>query len=189
MTANTDVNVSPAPDRQWVNSDGLRVQFGSKEADLGKSGEFPILGPSRVSEFDIDYTVMALGTDGTHCVVFDYNTVFPAGAILERCDFVVGTAWAGASMTLNFGLIQRSDFTTIIDTDGLMDSFPTTVIDLAGNVVTTQPPGSYPDITTYVGALLGTALAADAIVVGYWEVAVPTAGTGKLRITWRPSTA
>src|SRR5689334_6117956 len=168
MTANTDVNVAPAQTRDWINADGLRVKFPVSEVALATGGEVAEQGGYRhVTEFNVDYTVAALGTDGTHCVVLDYDVVFPAGGVIEKVDFIVTSAWDSTSndVALNFGLIQRSDFTTIIDTDGLMDTVSKSVIDLAGNVVTTQAAGSYPDITTYGGALLGGALAYDSVVV------------------------
>lgn len=188
MTANTDVNVAPAQTRDWINADGLRVKFPVSEVALGKGGEIAEQGGYRhVTEFDVDYTVMALGTDGTHAVILDYDVVFPAGGVIEKAEFIVTTAWDSSSsdVAINFGLIQRSDFTTIVDTDGIMNSVAKTVIDLAGNVVVTQAVGSYPDITTYEGSLLGAALAYDSVVCAYWENHVPTAGAGKLRLYWR----
>ena len=185
MTANTDVNVYPAPTRDWVNADGLRVKFGAHEGELGRGGVVGLSPEVNISEFTIDWTVMALGTDATHNVVFDYDAVFPQGGVLERAEFVVTEVWTGSSTTINFGLIERDDFTTIIDADGIMAAVPLTVMDLIGNRVHSEPKGGYPDVTTYEGAQLGIALTADALLTGFWLTGVPTAGTGLLRIFWR----
>lgn len=183
MVANVNVNTN----RGWINNDTLRVKFGAAEWIPGKGGDFRHHTSTNVSQFDVDFADVALGTDGTHAFVLDYDEVLPAGASIEKVEFYVITAWDSASsnVALNFGLIQRSDFTTIIDTDGLMDSVAKTVIDLAGNLVVTQAAGSYPDITTYGGALLGTPLAFDSVVVTYWETNAPTVGEGRLKIYWR----
>jgi len=191
MVDNVNVNVAPAQTPQWVNADGLRVKFGRAEAELGAGGEYSTLGPKRMSEFYVDYTVAALGTDATHNVILDYDMVFPAGAVIERCEFVVTEAWDSASsnVALNFGLLKRPGpgvtAYVIVDADGLMDSVAKTVIDLLGNVVVTESAGGYPDITTYAGVLLNTALAEDSVVSCFWETNVPTTGAGYLRIYWR----
>jgi hypothetical protein len=183
MVANVDVNVYPAPTRDWVNSDGLRVKFGGHEGELGRGGT--MLGNEvNITEVTIDWTVMALGTDATHSVIFDYEAVFPLGGVLEKADFTVTEVWTGTGTTLNFGLLQR-DFTTIVDADGIMAVVPLTVIDLIGNKVHTEPKGGYPDVTTYEGAQLGISLVTDVVLCGHWLTGVPTAGTGLLRIYWR----
>lgn len=185
MALNTNVNTNNAT----VNADGLRTKYGIADWALGAGGEYRTNTSTRQTEFSIDYTTLALGTDGTHAYVLDYDVVLPAGAIIEKIEFQVGTAWASASsdVTLNFGTIQRSDFATIIDTDGLVDSLAKSVIDTENALVSISNEAN----ATYAGALLDDVggLTFDSVVVGYWENHVPTAGTGKLRIMWRyPST-
>lgn len=183
MTANVNVNTN----RGWINGDTLRVKFPQDAIVAGKAGTYSdLIGDINVTSFDVGYADIALGTDGTHCFVLDYDFVLPVGAVMQKAEFFVTTAWDSASsdVTLNFGTIQRSDFTTIIDTDGILAAVAKTVIDLAGNLVVGQAAGSYPDITTYSGAQLGTATTLDAVIVGYWGNHVPTAGAGKLRIYW-----
>lgn len=191
MTANTNVNVSPAQTESWINADGLRVKFGATEAEKGKGGEFNNTDRFHVSEIDVDYTVAALGTDATHNVILDYDLIIPSGAIIEKVEFEVVTAWDSASsdVVLNFGTLSRpaagSTSFTIVDADGLMAAVAKSVIDLAGNLVVSQAAGSYPDITTYSGAQVGTAISGDCVVSCYWGNHVPTAGAGKLRLYWR----
>jgi hypothetical protein len=193
MVDNTNVNAAPAQTPGWVNPDGLRVKFGRGEAELGVGGEFRTgRGNQRISEFYVDYSVVALGTDATHNVILDYDTVIPAGAYLEKAEFFVTEAWDSASndVALNFGMLKIPDAGStayvIDDADGIMDTVAKTVIDLAGNLVVTQAAGSYPDITTYAGALMGTALATNnRVVSAFWENHVPTTGAGWLRLYWQ----
>lgn len=191
MTDNVNVNAAPAQSPGWVNSDGLRVKFGRQEAELGMGGEYANLGYTRDSVIYVDYTVVALGTDATHNVILDYDLVFPAGAVIEHCEFKVTEAWDSASndVALNFGLLARpaagSTAYAIVDADGLMDTVAKTVIDLLGNSVHTESAGGYPDITTYAGVLQNTVLASDSVVSSFWENHVPTSGAGWLKIRWR----
>jgi hypothetical protein len=192
MVDNTNVNAAPAQTPGWVNADGLRVKFGRGEAELGVSGEFAGgIGNQRITEFYVDYSVVALGISATENVILDYDTVFPAGAHLEQCSFTVTEAWDSTSndVALNFGLLARpaagSTAYVIVDADGLMDTVAKTVIDLAGNEVRTQAAGGYPDITTYAGAELDAALTSDCVVSCFWENNAPTVGAGWLKIFWR----
>lgn len=185
MTDNVNVNLNP-PAR---NADGLLRKYGLTEAVQGRGGEYVTPTGTRVTEFNVGYADVALGTDATHNFILDYDVVLPAGASIEKCEFYVTSAWDSTSndVALNFGLIKRTDFTEIVDADGLMDTVAKSVIDLAGNLVVTQAAGSYPDITTYGGALLGAALAYDSVVSCFWENHAPTQGAGKLKIYWRYS--
>lgn len=193
MTDNVNVNVAPAQTPQWVNSDGLRVKFGKAEAEQSFGGEYKTFGPQRMTEIYVDYAVAALGTDATHNVILDYDAIIPTGVSIERVEFHVTEAWDSTSndVALNFGLLTRpaagSTAYAIVDADGLMDTVAKTVIDLVGNVVVTQAAGSYPDITTYAGALLGAATSADNVVSCFWENHAPTTGAGLLRIFWKPN--
>jgi hypothetical protein len=191
MVDNVNVNVAPAQTPQWVNPDGLRVKFGRAEAELGVGGEFAYGAATRETQFYVDYTVAALGVDATHNVILDYDIVFPAGAVIEHCEFKVTEAWDSTSnnVALNFGLLKRpgpaATAYVIVDADGLMDSVAKTVIDLLGNSVHTESAGGYPDITTYAGVLMNTVLAEDSVVSCFWENNAPTVGAGWLRIKWR----
>jgi hypothetical protein len=191
MVDNTNVNVAPAQTPGWVNADGLRVKFGRQEAELGAGGEFANIGPYHTSQFYVDYSVVALGINDTNSVILDYDMVFPAGAVIEHCEFKVTEAWDSASndVALNFGLLARpaagSTAYVIVDADGLMNTVAKTVIDLLGNSVHTESAGGYPDITTYAGVLMNTTLASDSVVSAYWENNVPTVGAGWFRVNWR----
>jgi hypothetical protein len=191
MVDNTNVNVYPAQTPGWVNADGLRVKFGRAEAELKAGGEFANIGPFHRSQFYVDYSVAALGISATQNVILDYDMIFPAGAVIEHCEFKVTEAWDSTSndVALNFGLLARpaagSTAYVIVDADGLMDTVAKTVIDLLGNSVHTESAGGYPDITTYAGVLQNTALSSDSVVSCFWENNAPTVGAGWLRVNWR----
>lgn len=172
----------------WVNADGLRVKYGATaEATSGKGGEYCTYGPQQVTEIDVVGTALVDAVDDTNVYILDYDAILPEGCVIEKAEFMVTTAFDSTSnnVALNFGLVRQTDYTTIIDADGIMNTVAKTVIDLAGNLVVTQAVGSYPDITTYVGAVLGTATAYPSVVCAYWENNAPTQGAGKLRLYWR----
>lgn len=187
MAANTNVNlVYPE-----YNKDGLAINYGRSEAIVGRGGDVQTTGDQHVALFKVDYADVALGTGATSNFVLSYTTMIPKGAVITKCEFLVTTAWDSTSsdVALNFGLV-KNDATnttghTIVDADGLMDTVAKTVIDLAGNLVVTQAPGSYPDITTYAGAELGTARAENQLVTCFWENHAPTQGAGVLRVYYR----
>lgn len=170
----------------WVNSDGLRVKFAAEEKVLGTGGTFATqIGHQKVTEFDVDYATVALGTDASNVVILDYDVILPNGAIIDKIEFQVGAAWDSVSsdVTINFGVVKRSDFTTIVDADGLAASITKAALDTPNALVQIYNEGS----ATFAGALLDDAagLAFDSVVCAFWAAHVPTSGTGKLRIYWR----
>jgi hypothetical protein len=193
MTDNTNVNVAPAQTPQWVNADGLRVKFGKGEAELGYAGEYETDTSERMLEFFVHWSVVALGTDDTHSVILDYQTVIPEDAIITRAEFYVTEAWDSTSndVALNFGTLTipaaGSTAYAIVDADGIMNTVAKTVIDLAGNRVAVIAAGSDPT-STYTGALLGavSSASANSVVSAYWENHAPTQGAGYLRVWYLP---
>lgn len=168
----------------WVNQDGLRVKFAAEEAVQGTAGTFMgHIGHQKITEFDIDYATIALGTSSTNVVILDYDVVLPDGALIDKVEFQVGTAWDSVSsdVTLNFGLVRRSDFTTIVSATGLVAALAKSAIDTFGALVPIYQEGA----NTYIGASVGAALAHDSVVCAHWTNHAPTQGTGKLRIYWR----
>lgn len=176
--------IANSTDGIWVNSDTLRVKFGRAEATLGTAGEFSEgVGNHHLSTFFVDYTQVAQGTTDTNVYILDYENVLPSTAVIDKVEFITGTAWAGAGdVLLNFGIVRRSDFTTIVDADGIVNSLADDQIDTAGQV--TVIDGS---TATYAGALMGVqaGIGHDGVVCTYFETSAPTAGTGRLRIYWR----
>lgn len=165
----------------WVNSDGLRVKFPPASLVKSTGGEYRRYGSQHVTEFDVDYTQVALGTSATVVYILDYEVVIPNTAVVEKIEFITGTAWA-TDTSLSVGTVRRSDFTTIIDADGLVDALVLGARDLAGET-TVITAGS-----TYAGVLVGAQpldATYDAVICVCFESgAAPTAGTGQLKIYW-----
>lgn len=169
----------------WVNPDGLRVKFPADEVTLGKGGDVEdMLGQGRQTMFDIDYTQVAQGLTSTNVFILDYDTVFSDTCVIDKWEFITGTAWA-TDTTINFGFVKHSDFTTIISATGLASAFILAARDTAGETTNVTPGG------TYAGSLMGVqaGIGFDAVLCTHFTGSAPTAGTGKLRITWRDSAA
>lgn len=159
----------------WTNNDGLRVKFGTEEATVTVGGEFRSPGSLRWVEFDLDYSVLTSATAGS-TIVMD-NVAIPLGARIERVQVVAETAWDSAAdnFVLDMGLIAL-DRSTEVDYDGLIASLPQASMD---------PAGEINEIIighTYVGALVGTTLAAAGLVTVDYDTAAPTAGRSVIRI-------
>lgn len=174
----------------WVNADGLRVKYpaDASSTTVGLGGSFECTNGSQIiTSFSIDYSKVALGLTDTNVYILDYDVVLPSTAVVDKVEFITGTAWTSASsdVALNFGIVKRSDFTAIVDADGLVNTLVFAAIDAAGET-TSITPGA-----TYSGALMGVqaGIGFAGVVCTYWENHVPTAGTGTLRITWRESSS
>lgn len=170
----------------WVNNDNLRVKFAAEEAVQGTGGTFSgRIGHQKITEYDVSYAAVARGTSATTVEILDYDVIIPDGAVIDKIEFQVGTAWDSASsdVALNFGLVKRSDFTTIVDADGLVDSLAKTAVDTPNALVVIYNEAN----STGAGALLDdtSPVAFDSVVCAFWENHAPTSGTGKLRIYWR----
>lgn len=175
----------------WVNADGLRVKYPSDASSttVGLGGTYEdAIGSQNITSFKIDYDKVALGTADTSVYILDYDVVLPGTAVVDKVEFIVGTEWTSASsdVALNFGIVKRSDFTTIVDADGLVNTLAFASINGTPGETTTMIPGS-----TSAGALMGVqaGIGFDGVVCTYWENHVPTAGTGTLRIFWRESSS
>ena len=181
----TIINTNPG----WVNADGLRVKFPNEHKVKGTAGEFNMLSSTHVTEFELDYADIVLAVDSTNVFILDYDTVFPDGATIEKIEVRTEVVWdsAGDAFTLDLGLVKRSDFTTIIDQDGLLVALPQSVMDSLGAVHTTVIGDSTPGTTTYAGTLLDEALAFDSVVCANWDGAAPSVGKSTIRIYWRPA--
>lgn len=164
----------------WINNDGLRVKFGVKEATLGRGGRYatPDAGGRAVTEWLVNFSdFVAAGSTDTTPMVVDFDAWLPKGVRIEAVEIVAETAWtSGGSFAFNVGLVRKSDFTTVVDADGLINSLAITAADTAGER-TYLTPG-----VTGAGALIGTDLAHASVLAIYWETAAPTAGVAKIRV-------
>ena len=159
---------------EWINTDGLRVRFGTEEAEVTRGGELPSAGTSREVTFNLTLTTLGSGS----ALVPDTMGVFiPSGARIFEIEVLNETAaTSGGSATLNLGL-NRLDTTTAIDVDGLLVTAPLADFNLAGETKV------YTIGVTGVGALVGTTLANPGVLVADYDTAAFTAG--ELRITVR----
>lgn len=172
----------------WVNADGLAVKFPKLELEQGKGGEICSHYSPKVLAVDIDYTtlttnVSAAPDSATEVVILDYNLYLPAGAVIEKIEVFAATAWtsAGDGFKLNVGTVRKTDMTTIVDADGLIDSLAETAMDTPNTLVRIDHESN----ATYAGALLddATQIATyDVVLCAWWETEAPTAGTAKIRI-------
>ncbi len=181
--------IANSTDGIWVNNDGLRIKMtGRAEAALGTAGEYREgLGSHHLTSIDVVYSDVAQGLTDTNVFILDYHNYLPSTAVIDKVVFTTGTAFAaGGDVLLNFGLVRRSDFTTIVDADGIVNSLADDQIDTAGQV--TVIDGS---TATYAGALMGVqaGIGHDSVICTYWETTAPTSGTGILHIYWRDAAA
>jgi hypothetical protein len=155
----------------WMNGDGLYIKFGTEEVAVTQAGEYNQLGPLHYIEAEINWDELeAFGT-----TTFLSETVkLPDGVYLEKAEFEVSVAFAGASATISFGTID-TDRTTAHDADGIDVQIATTSIDAAGDTITCD------------GALIGTVLdnTTPMLLTALVETADFTAGQGFLRVYYR----
>jgi hypothetical protein len=155
----------------WLNSDGLYIKYGVDEATVGKGGLVNTLDGRQMIE--IEFNLSPLTTTGA---IQDDNAIVPAGARIEAVEMVTVTAMtSGGSPTLDVGLI-RTDRSTSYDDDGLIVASASTTHDAAGERTYFVPGG------TGAGALIGTTLAYNGLIVASYNTAAYTAGKVKVRI-------
>ena len=159
---------------EWINSDGLRVRFGTEEAEVTRGGELPSAGALREISFHL--TLTTLGT-ASALVPDTTGIVVPSGARIYEIEVLNETeATSGGLATLNLGL-ARLDTTTAIDIDGLLVAAPLADYNLAGETKV------YTIGVTGVGALVGTTLTNPGVLVADYDTAAFTAG--ELRVIVR----
>ena len=166
----------------WVNADGLRVRFGTGESLVTRGGELPFSNGIHTVEIELlasDLKAFDDATDPT--TVLDWNTRIPEGAWIKSAELEVLTAFAGATATLDIGLIDADDQLAAFtdhDDDGIDSAIAVTAIDAIGDVITCD------------GALIGTTLTASGTGSGGFLItaeagtATFTAGEARLRIEW-----
>lgn len=162
--------------KDWVNDDGLRIRFGTGEALVTRGGVVEN-GVEHVVEIELLASDLKAYDDSTDpTTILDWNTRIPAGAFLKSAELTVLTAFAGATATLDIGLVNASDQEAAFtdeDDDGIDAAIAVTAIDAAGDTITCD------------GALIGTTLGSDSggyLVSAEAGTATFTAGEARLRI-------
>ena len=154
----------------WMNADGLYIEFGPDKAVPTTAGEYNTTGALREIEVKIDLTT--LSTSGV--TILADTTFFPKMRV-EEIEIVVHTAAVGATATLNLGLI-RTDRTTELDFNGFVAALPIGSLDAAGEKTVIRIGH------TNVGALVGTTLTNVGYLTADADTAVFTAGVIFVRI-------
>ena len=154
----------------WNNDDGLYIRFGTEKPVVALGGESTTDGNNRVITLDLTYADFA--ATGTEKIISEGLTI-PNGAFVKSAVFTVSTAFAGATATLTFGLID-SDRSTAYDADGIDAAIAVTAIDAVGDEITCD------------GAVVGTVISntTPVYVTATEGTAAFTAGEGQLVITY-----
>lgn len=150
----------------WTNSDGLYIKYGTDSAVKNTGGEYEFDGSIHFIEFTIN-AVNDLAAPGTQTILSD-TVYIPSNAFIEKVEFRVETAFAGASGTLDFGLVRKNR-TTELDYDGFVVAAAVASLTAGATI-------------TGAGALIGTRLSNVGIPVARNNTTDFTAGKGYLRI-------
>lgn len=155
----------------WVNADGLPINFGTNKAKVGHGGEFRWNGPMEEYEFDVIWDELeAFGT-----VTYLARTVkIPDGVLLTDATIEVTEAFtSGGAATLTLGLHNADG--TAYDADGIDATVALTALDTVG------------ETTVCDGALINTILANPAKRYSYVTATVGTANytAGKAKVRFR----
>lgn len=156
-----------------TNADGLTIKLGPSEAVAGRAGEYRTNTGVRVHEFFINLVDVTSATQ----TILDYNAGLDKGALIEKVEVETTVTVTGAGATLNLGLV-RTDTTTALDADGLGTAavLTTTAMATKGTILT------YITGTSGAGALIGTALLYNGLLVADYDTAVFTAGRITVRV-------
>lgn len=165
----------------WMNNDGLYLKYGVSKVVPATAGEFMRYGEYRMSEFFIDLTT--LPAFGTAAIPVGADIAFiPTGAFIEQVEVECELAGAGATATLNVGLVNY-DRVTVASATGFVNAMTVATLTQGAKIILTG--GS-----AFAGGYIGTA--AGTPVPGYlWVTANTanfTAGKIRVRINWRINT-
>ena len=163
----------------WVNSDGLRVNFGLDQVTPERAAKVNTLGEVK------QLVVKILGTEVPSTdAPLSKMTGIPDKAFIVSAQLYVTTAFVGASATLDIGLwSDDGDGTyTVIDMDGIDAAIATTALDTVGQ--------GADDFTECDGALVGVRLntvagGRDVLVSTHYNTAAFTAGEATLVINYK----
>jgi len=166
----------------WVNNDGLRIRFGTGESLVSRGGELPYASEVHTIEVELLAADLKAHDDSTDpTTVLDFNARIPEGAFLKSAELEVITAFAGATATLDIGLVDADDQLAAFtdhDDDGIDSAIAVTAIDAEGDVITCD------------GALIGTTLGASGTGEGGFLISAEagtatfTAGEARLRVKY-----
>jgi len=159
----------------WLNNDGLFIQYGTSKAVPTTMGDFMSLGEWRDIEFTANVaTGQPLATAGTY--IMGNTTMLPTGVFIESVNYSVETAFAGGT-NIGFGTM-RADRTTAISNLNLSTG--------AAVIVDATLVAGYNN-TIFTGGIVGTTTSfPDGFAyITATTVGTHTAGSVKVRIRYR----
>jgi len=127
----------------WINDDGLKVRFDAERITRVEGGEYQGAGANRVIEIEID--AASIGTSAT---LFGEGVIVPRNSRIDKIEVVAETALTNLT-SIDLGL-QRLDFTTELDYDGLVNDILLANMNVNGERTEVVAGG------TFAGALVGT---------------------------------
>lgn len=164
----------------WTNADGLRVTFGAERAEPHNGGAISTMGAQKLIEAEIAALSELADTPevvGREDGGASYGVFIPKGAVIEKVEIFTSVAAdsAGDAGVLDLGLIRTDAAGTEIDYDGLAANLPQANMD-AGETHTITLGA------TGAGALIGTTLAHNGLLVASYDTAQFSAGSIKIRV-------
>lgn len=185
----------------WVNNDGLPLQYGTSKATPEVTGDYDMPGPNRVLETVIDLSTLITA----NATILTINTLFPSGANLyiEAVELVAEVGMSTASSpTLSIGVcktdLNLSSGTTVtwdgtaykatVPSNGataFVNAIIAADLSTAGDRVYLTLNSSAPiGADTYAGSYLGNYLdTTNLIYPMYLTATLGTAtATGKIRV-------
>lgn len=133
----------------WLNADGLYLEFGTDKATPTTAGEYRNNAQLREIEFKINLADLT----ETETVISD-TTFFPKMRVQE-VEIITHTV-AATGVAVDIGLVRTTDRTTEIDFNGFVAAYPTAQMSTAGERVVLQQEVTIPASMTGTGALIGT---------------------------------
>ncbi len=164
---------------EWINSDGLLVNWGTDRARASRGGEYSRLadGQHLVSVI-IDLATLPTAASGNEQIVAD-NVFIPNGAFITKLIVtVLEEPTTSGSPNLDLGLVDQ-DRSTEIDFNGLLAATDTWETGTDLGTVTEYVKGS-----TEVGALVGTQITNTGLITASADTADWTDGTIKVDILY-----
>lgn len=156
----------------WMNNDGLYIQYGTSKAVPTTMGDYQMPGEWRDIEFTANLaTGQPLATAGTY--IMGNTTMLPTGVFIESVNYSVETAGAGGT-SISVGTM-RADRTTSISATNLSAAVATASLTAGANV------------TVFTGGIVGTTTSfPDGFAyITATTIGTFTAGSVKFRIRYR----
>lgn len=154
----------------WMNADGLYLEFGTTKPTVDVAGEYKTYGDMREINIRLDLTTLT-----STPAIISQNLKFPTGMRIAQINVISDTAAVGSGATIDLGL-QAEDRTTEIDYNGLLAAVALTSFDTVGETV------SYTAGVSGAGALVGTSTTSVGYLTANYNTAAITAGTLDIRI-------